>query len=130
MKKDKSCGVILVKDNKVLLEYQTNGFWSFPKGHVEGNESEAETAARETFEETGLIVEVDTSKRFILNYIIEELGLDKDVVLFFGKIIDDSNFKKQDSEIHELRWVPVSEVDQYFTRAPWKKVWEEIKESL
>ena len=54
MKQEKSCGVItyIVIDNEIhyLFERQTNCFLSFPKGHVEGNETEEETALRECLE--------------------------------------------------------------------------------
>lgn len=58
MKTEKSCGVIpfIHKDDQlfVLLIKQTNGVNCFPKGHVEANESEEETAIRECIEETNL----------------------------------------------------------------------------
>ena len=37
----------------LLLHYHS-GHWEFPKGHIEGNESEEETVKREVAEETGL----------------------------------------------------------------------------
>ena len=44
MKYEKSCGVItyILINNEIhyLLVKQTNGFVSFPKGHVENNETE------------------------------------------------------------------------------------------
>ena len=33
--REKSCGCIITKENKVLLIKQTKGHWGFPKGHVE-----------------------------------------------------------------------------------------------
>jgi 8-oxo-dGTP pyrophosphatase MutT (NUDIX family) len=39
---------------KYLLIRDSYNNWGFPKGHLEGNESPAETALRETAEETGL----------------------------------------------------------------------------
>lgn len=130
MKKEKSCGAVVVKDGKILLEKQTNGFWSFPKGHIEGDETEFETSIRETLEETGLKVVLDSSKRFILHYYIPELDIDKDVVLFLGEVLDDSEFQKQASEIVELRWIPIAEVKSYFTRQPWLDVCDEILQTL
>ena len=35
MKKEKSCGTIIIENNKVLLIQQTDNAWGFPKGHVE-----------------------------------------------------------------------------------------------
>ena len=40
MKKEKSCGTIIIENNKVLLIQQTDNAWGFPKGHVENNEKE------------------------------------------------------------------------------------------
>ena len=37
-----------------VLVQEMSGAYSFPKGHVEGNETEMDTARREIFEETGL----------------------------------------------------------------------------
>ena len=50
-----------------LLARHNGGHWSFPKGHVEKNETEKETALREIREETGLNV----------IKIIEGMGRDK-----------------------------------------------------
>ena len=43
----------------LLLKSATSNFWGFPKGHVEGNETDIETAVREIREETSLNVTVD-----------------------------------------------------------------------
>ncbi len=130
MRKEKSCGAVVIKDGKILLEKQTNGFWSFPKGHVEGDETEFETSIRETFEETGIKILLDSSKQFTLHYYIPELDIDKDVILYIGEVLDDSKFQKQASEIVELRWIPITEVENYFTRQPWLDVWDEILQTL
>ena len=50
--KEKSCGCIIIENKKVLLVQQKKGRWGFPKGHVENNETEKETALREVKEET------------------------------------------------------------------------------
>lgn len=50
-------GVVVVRDNKVLLGLRTGshgaGTWSCPGGHVEFGETIAECSIRETLEETG-----------------------------------------------------------------------------
>ena len=53
-----SCGaVVFTRTNGnvlfVIVQEQA-GAYSFPKGHMEGDETEMETARREVFEETGL----------------------------------------------------------------------------
>ena len=63
MEKEKSCGAIIIKNKKVLLIQQTDGFWGFPKGHVEQNETEEQTTIREVKEETNLDIEIDSKYR-------------------------------------------------------------------
>ena len=61
MKKEKSCGAVVYKiiNNQIffLIEKMQRGHFSIPKGHVENNETEIETALREIKEETNLEVE-------------------------------------------------------------------------
>ena len=58
---EKSCGAIVFTKDEEGIKYviieSKRGFLGFPKGHVEKNETELETARREVFEETGLQVE-------------------------------------------------------------------------
>lgn len=105
MKKEKSCGCIIVENDKVLLVQESRGHWGLPKGHIEGNETEEETAIREVKEETNLDVEVDTSIRYELNYTIEP-DISKTVCFFPAKIIK-GEIKRQESEINEIKWVPI-----------------------
>ena len=59
MIKDQSFGAVVVhrilsEEPLFLLVKQTGGYWSFPKGHRENNETAMETAKRELAEETGV----------------------------------------------------------------------------
>ena len=60
IKFEKSCGAVVYKmeGNKpyYLLICDKSGYWGFPKGHIEGNESEHDTALREIKEETNIDV--------------------------------------------------------------------------
>ena len=53
-----SCGGVVFTRHGGQIRYvlveEASGKFSFPKGHMEGNETEIETARREIFEETGL----------------------------------------------------------------------------
>jgi len=55
----KCYGGIIKSQNtgKYLLVKGITGKWSFPKGHIELNETPYECAKREIYEETGLIIE-------------------------------------------------------------------------
>lgn len=56
---ERSAGAIVFYDNQGIREYlllyssggRGLGYWGFPKGHVEKNETDEEAALRETFEE-------------------------------------------------------------------------------
>jgi len=58
-----SAGLVIIQNNMILLGHPTNGSWnnsySFPKGHLEDNESILDAALRETEEEIGLIVDIN-----------------------------------------------------------------------
>ena len=57
---EKSCGAIVYTKDDGSIQYviirSKEGFYGFPKGHMEENETEAETALREVTEEVGLSV--------------------------------------------------------------------------
>ena len=56
-----SCGFVLVNFDSILLLQYPQGHWSYPKGHVEGDEDHYQTARRELEEETGINeVEIDS----------------------------------------------------------------------
>ena len=129
MKKEKCYGCIIVENNKVLLVQESEGHWGLPKGHVEGNETEIETAKREVKEETNLDVEIiDSSKKFELNYFIEP-DIDKTVYFFPAKVVS-GNIKRQESEINEIRWVPVEDAVSVITYDNAKEMLEEALKEL
>lgn len=126
MKQEKSCGAVIVENGKVLLVHQTNDFWSFPKGHIEGNETEPETAIREVKEETGLNVVIDESKRFELSYVIEDLNIHKTVILFLAHLASNNHLRLQEEEISEAKWVPLKDVDDLLVFDRWHEAWRQI----
>ena len=88
---EKSCGVVLLNSNKVLLlqhpDTTTSGHWDFPKGHVEKGEDELQTALRELKEETGIdnvkIID-DFNHHISYNLLREGDTILKEVVFFLG----------------------------------------------
>jgi 8-oxo-dGTP pyrophosphatase MutT (NUDIX family) len=84
-----------------LLIKQNNGVIGFPKGHVEKDETEVETALRECFEETNVKVDLKDGFREEISYYMEEFDAHKTVVFFLGQITD-NNFKRQECEISEI----------------------------
>lgn len=122
---EKSCGTIIIKDDKVLVIKQKNTMdFGFPKGHME-NETEVETAIRETKEEVNILVKLDTSKRYTISYLVKNNIL-KEVVYFVATVIDDKNMKKQDEEISDILWVPIDEVRNILTHDNLKELWDKV----
>lgn len=129
LKKEKSCGCIIIKDNKVLLVYEKRrNFWGFPKGHVEEGENELETAAREVKEEVGLDVEIDDKKRYVLNYIIRD-EIDKTTVLYLAKPKSEQ-IVMQESEIENVKWCEFEEALEMLTFDNWKSLWKDVVKEL
>lgn len=92
MPKEKSCGAIVFKRQKdgakyLLLHYEA-GHWDFPKGHMEKNEKEEITAAREIKEETGIDdIEFVDGFRDVIKYFYKkgEETMHKEVVFFLAE---------------------------------------------
>lgn len=92
---------------KVLLVRHNAGHWGFPKGHVEENETEEETAIRETFEETGVKAKVVGDFREVVTYYVKENTL-KDVVFFIGEAEND-DLIPQLIEVSDVGFVEINE---------------------
>ncbi|HJL64468.1 MAG TPA: NUDIX domain-containing protein [Candidatus Thalassarchaeaceae archaeon] len=70
-----SCGFVLVNFDSVLLLQYPQGHWSYPKGHVEGEEDHYTTARRELAEETGIEeIEIDSGWRDRTEYTFMRKG--------------------------------------------------------
>ncbi len=84
-------GVIVKNNGKVLMGKRKgshgDGYWAFPGGHLEMNESIEQCAERETFEEAGIKIK-NLSKSYFTNDIFE--NEEKHYVTLF--ITSDYNF--------------------------------------
>ena len=56
---ERSCGAVVYTrrtgDLRFVIVQEMEGAYSFPKGHMEGDETETETARREVYEEIGFL---------------------------------------------------------------------------
>ena len=110
MIKEKSCGAIVYrKNNKIefLLLKHNAGHYTFPKGHVENNETEEETAIREIKEETNIEVKLDTNFRYIVTY-SPKPNVTKDVIYFIAEKTNGIE-TPQETEIELLKWAEKEE---------------------
>ncbi len=107
---EKSCGAIVYRKYHgnaeiLLIKHVNSGHWSFPKGHVEGEESEVETAVREIKEETNIDVIVDPTFRETVSYSPKKDT--QKVVVYFIARAKNYDFRPQEEEIAEIRWVEI-----------------------
>ncbi len=119
---EKSCGGVIYRTVEGTREYflllnrknNSKGHWGFPKGHVELGENEYETASREIFEETGLLVVFRGDMRIVTHY-SPKPGVEKDVVYFVAMVRDNQTVKLQKEEVADYRWCTFSEAKQLLT---------------
>ena len=111
MNYEKSCGAVIytIVDGKrlYLIEVMQKGHTSFCKGHVEENESEHQTAAREIREETGLEVKFVEGFRQTVEYSPDTDCLK--TVVFFLADADSTNVTIQEEEVREIERLPYEE---------------------
>lgn len=111
MQYEKSCGAVVYRKfhgniELLLIKNANGGHWSFPKGHVEPNETEEETAKREIMEETGIDVILDTTFRQVITYHPKK-DITKDVVYFLAKAIN-YDYTPQEEEISKIKWIEIN----------------------
>ena len=90
MKLETSCGAVVFTRVDGEIRYvvicSTEGIHGFPKGHVEGNETERETALREIREEVGLRPQILEDWRVTDEYPLpKKPGVMKRVVYFLAE---------------------------------------------
>lgn len=124
---EKSCGCIVFNNDKVLVEESLNGFYGFPKGHIENGESEEECAIRETLEETGISVRVDSSSRFSISYLVHDV-VPKEVIYFISYLDGGDTITIQEEEVKSACWVPIGEVRDRLTFDNLKELWDKVLE--
>lgn len=113
MKQEKSCGCIVLDKRTVLLIKHNSGHWDFPKGHVEGEESEVETAIREVKEETGLDVHIQKKHRYATRY-MPKSDVEKEVVFFLAKKKKGIEVPQME-EVERVEWVSWEEAFEKIT---------------
>ena len=118
MKHEKSCGALTYRaENGVrsvlVIRHRHGSHWAFPKGHVEPGESERETAARETREETGVLIRFVDGFRETTHY-SPARGVEKEVVYFLAEF-DGGAIRPQPEEVLEVRFAAPDEARQLLT---------------
>ncbi|MBQ8439184.1 MAG: NUDIX domain-containing protein [Clostridia bacterium] len=116
---EKSCGTIpyTVKDDKIhylLLRAKDDGYCGFPKGHVEANETEEETAFRETWEEASIKSVINSDFRYEISYKMDN-GNEKLVVYFLASFFGQEPSHNDGFEHHDYLLLPFEKACQMLT---------------
>lgn len=95
--------------------------WSFPKGHLESDESPEEAAHREVLEETGIDVLIDSSFSKMVDSALPEDN--RTVTFFLGHCPEGTPDPiAQSEEVEKAAWVPVDEAFKGIAYAPDRRV--------
>lgn len=119
---EKSCGAVIYyrldhEPYYLLIQHRNGNHWSFPKGHVEENESEMETAKREILEETQLeISRFNPSFRQMISYKVNGCTV-KNVIYFLAQVEYEktNTVTVQKAEIISFYWLPFEEAKELIT---------------
>ena len=112
---EKSCGAVIFRQSRgvrrfLLIRSAVNGAWGFPKGHMEGRETETETAIREIREEVGLSVVLLPDFRAAISYSLPS-GSQKEVVYFLAEAVA-PEVRLQQTKVSSAVWLPAEQVPE------------------
>lgn len=116
MKKDIRPGVLLVKENKILVaksKYSTSEFYLLPGGGIEDFESVEETAIREVKEETNYDIKI-IKLIYVKEWIVKDKANHLDMI-FLGEIVNGKETHLKDpclekGHILALEWKTIEEL--------------------
>ncbi len=109
-------GCVILRDDEVLL-VRERGRWSLPKGGLEVGELVQEGARRETYEETGLVVEL-RDLAFIVEFQAETWG--HHLQFFYtGRVVGGTLTPRDpDRDVQEAKFVPIRQLREYIRFRP------------
>lgn len=125
-------GCILINKElkKIGLVYRKKlNDYSFPKGHLEENETLSECAVRETTEETGRDCKLISDKEI---GVIEYTNYEGQIKTYMFLAVDKgkTNKKIAEKDKEEVVWVNYNEVESKLSYQNLKDFWNKVKEKV
>jgi 8-oxo-dGTP pyrophosphatase MutT (NUDIX family) len=118
---ERSAGGVVVKDGEVLVVVPTrraadgSRVLALPKGHLDGNETDEQAAAREVREEGGVDVELLDSLGEVRYHYRRDGRLVSKRVRFFLFRFRSGSTTDHDHEIEDARWLPFEQAIRELT---------------
>ena len=129
-----SCGAVVFTRRAGQILYvivqEQGGAYSFPKGHMEGDETETETARREIFEETGLRPEFISGFYEQDEYSLREKPGTKKRVTYFLAEAGDGPLTAREGEIRRIQLLPYEQALALFEHESQRRILASAHEYL
>ena len=136
MRKDESFGVIPLRRVQgewevFIIQHKHSGYWGFPKGHAESDETSEEAAFRELKEETNLelvhLIRKEPLKEQY-TFIMDRRRVFKQVSYFIAEV--KGAIALQEGEIHDGKWLALPEAIHCVTHQEGKTLLMEVEKIL
>jgi 8-oxo-dGTP pyrophosphatase MutT (NUDIX family) len=114
----------------VLVRRRQPPLWALPKGTPDSGETLAETAIRETREETGLQVQIEEPISAITYFFVHGRTRFHKTVHFFLMHPIGGRLEDHDHEFDEVRWVQIDEALRVMTHATERGIVQRAAEIL
>lgn len=122
--------IVVLREGKVLIGRRSMekdaapGYWEYPSGRLEEEESPEAAVQREGLEELGVEV---CPLRPIHSYFFRRLGVPSILIAYLAEVDGEPVVS---SEHDEFKWVDVTEVNKYFKIEGLKEITEKLIQDL
>ena len=131
---EKSCGaVVFTRRNggiKYVIIQSLEGYYGFPKGHMEAGEKEVETALREIYEETGLKVHILDGFRCEDEHPIPSKPGVMKRIIYFAAEYEDQQLRHQLEELMSVKLMTFEEAMDAFQWESSRRILKEVADFL
>lgn len=134
MNYEKSCGAVVYTrvngEIRYVILQQVTGYHGLPKGHMEPDETERETALREILEEVGLKVSLLDDFRIETEYVLPRKKDTMKQVVYFLAEYADQELTPQEAEVKNVRLMSLDEALETVEHENIREILEKAAEFL